>query len=124
MTSASASWGMAPAALSTLAAIARSCEEPRLGMEAGDRFTVTRVSGQRNPVAWHADFTRSRASLSEVSGRPMTEKYGSPGEMNACIWMMNAFKPIRPTDSALPIAIRTPPGYGARPACRRPARRC
>ncbi|KFI50243.1 hypothetical protein BCAL_2231 [Bifidobacterium callitrichos DSM 23973] len=68
------SWGIAPAALSTLAAMARSCEEPRFGMDAGDMFTVTRVSGQWNPVAWQADFTRSRASDSEASGSPMIEK--------------------------------------------------
>ena len=38
-------------ALSTLAAIARSCEDPRLGMDAGERLTVTRVSGHLAPLA-------------------------------------------------------------------------
>ena len=32
------------------------------------------IIGQANPPAWQADFTRSRASLSEASGRPMIEK--------------------------------------------------
>lgn len=71
-------------ALSTLAAMARSCEEPRLGIEAGDMLTVTRVWGHLKPLAVHADFTRSLASLSDASGSPMMEKNGRPGEMNAC----------------------------------------
>lgn len=77
------SCGIAPAALSTPAAMARSCEAPRLGIDAGDMLTVTRVSVHLNPLAWQADLTRSRDSLSEASGRPMTLKYGRPGEMNA-----------------------------------------
>ena len=113
------SGGIAPAALSTLAAIARSCEEPRLGMEAGERFTVTRVCGQRRPQAWQADLTRSRASDSEASGRPMMLKYGRPGEMKACTWMMKALMPINPMDNAPPMAIRTPPVCGAAAVGRR-----
>ena len=74
MVSARQSWAIAPAALSTLAAMARSCEEPFFGMDAGERLTVTRVSGHLKPLAWHADLTRSRASDNEVSGRPMMEK--------------------------------------------------
>ena len=54
--------------------MARSCEEPFFGMDAGERLTVTRVSGHLKPLAWHADLTRSRASDNEVSGRPMMEK--------------------------------------------------
>lgn len=43
-------------------------------MDAGERLTVTRVSGHFAPLAWHADLTRSLASESEVSGSPMMEK--------------------------------------------------
>ena len=112
----SASLLIFPAAPSTLAAIARSCAEPRLGIEAGERFTVTRVCGHENPAAWHADRTRSRASLKEVSGSPMIEKYGNPCDTNACICTVNARKPRNPMEEALPIlAIRTPPGYAANP---------
>ncbi len=107
--SARQSAAIAPDALSTLAAIARSWDDPRLGMEAGERFTVTRVSGHLKPLAWHADFTRSRASESDMSGSPMMEKYGRPGETKAWTWMVNAFNPTSPTESALPIAIRTLP---------------
>lgn len=42
---------MAPEAHRTLAAIARSCEEPRFGTAAGLMFTVTLVCGQENPLA-------------------------------------------------------------------------
>ena len=45
------SCGIVPDALSTLAAIARSCEDPRLCMDAGERLTVTRVSGHLAPLA-------------------------------------------------------------------------
>ena len=65
---------MIPCALNTLAAIARSWLDPRLGSEAGDMLTVTRVCGHATPAAVQPDLTRSRASLSEASGSPMIEK--------------------------------------------------
>jgi hypothetical protein len=51
-----------------------------LRVSAGARFTVTRDTGKENPLFLMAARTRSRASLTAVSGRPTTSNWGSPPE--------------------------------------------
>ena len=52
---------------------------------AGMMLAVTRVAGHANPCAPMAVWMRSRAPLKKVSGMPMIEKYGRPGEMKVTI---------------------------------------
>lgn len=91
-----------------LAAIARSKEDPLFGTDAGERLTVTRVYGHVNPAIMHADLTLSLASASDVSGSPMMEKAGSPGLVNAWIWIVYALSPHRPMEKDVPIGIISP----------------
>ena len=51
---------------------------PRLGSDAGERLTVRRAGCHASPQAVTAERTRSRASLTEASGRPTRVKAGSP----------------------------------------------
>ena len=51
-----------PVAASTAAATATSKPLPDFGSAAGNRPTVTRLSGHGWPLLMTADFTRSRAS--------------------------------------------------------------
>ena len=67
-----------PAPPSTAAASARSKPLPRLGSHAGDSAKVIRRCGHGCPLLTTAARTRSRASASAASGRPMTVSPGRP----------------------------------------------
>ena len=62
----------------------RSKWEPSLGRSAGARFTVTRFCGMDRPEACRAEATRSRASLTALSGRPTIWNVPLPGATITC----------------------------------------
>ncbi len=64
-------------------AIGRSKEGPSLRTSAGERFTSSRPAGKAKPELKMAARTRSRASVSARSGRPMIAMAGVPGELSA-----------------------------------------
>ena len=67
-----------PEAVSSAAAIARSIPGPALRRLAGARLATIRRRGNSKPQLASAARTRSRASRTAASGRPTTEKAGSP----------------------------------------------
>ena len=58
--------------------MARSKPGPALRIDAGARFTVTRLSGNSKPELRIAARTRSRASRTARSARPTIAKLGRP----------------------------------------------
>ena len=70
-------------AASAAIAIARSKPEPCFGSAAGERLTVSLRLGKSHPELRRPRRTRSRASPSAASGRPMMTKPGSWLEMSA-----------------------------------------
>ena len=62
-------------------AIGRSKRPDSLGRSAGARLTVMRLLGNSKPELTMAARTRSRASLTSVSGRPTSASWQAAGEM-------------------------------------------
>ena len=75
---------MISSAASKPSAMGRSKWLPSFGMSAGERLTVIFFDGSAMDRAESADCTRSRASLTALSGRPTMEKRGIPGESAHC----------------------------------------
>jgi hypothetical protein len=67
-----------PEATRMPSAMGRSKRPDSLGRSAGARLTVMRRCGNSKPQFWIAARTRSRASLTSVSGRPTRVKEGKP----------------------------------------------
>ena len=113
--------GSRPAAESTATAMGRSKHAPRLGIEAGERLTVTRCGGTGTPLFAAADRTRSGACAHAASGMPPIAKCGSPCAMCASTSTTVPSSPDRATDR-----VRPRPWLTTRPprrAARRPAGR-
>ena len=103
-------------------AIARSKPEPCLGSAAGDRLIVSFRDGSGIPEFWAAARTRSRASPSAASGRPMRTKAGSCCEMSASISTTAPSMPSSAIAWARPTGIRTRPRDGRCARARRHGR--
>src|SRR5690606_32372844 len=76
--SSSALPGSCPEATRMPSAIGKSKRPLSLGRSAGARLTVTRRAGKSKPQFTSAARTRSRDSLTSVSGRPTMVKLGNP----------------------------------------------
>ena len=94
---ATSSCGSTSRAASSASAMGRSKCEPSLGMSAGERLTVIRFDGSAMESALSAAFTRSRASLTALSGRPTMAKAGMPGETAHCTSTGRASTPSKAT---------------------------
>ena len=79
-----ASGGSISRAVSRATAMGRSKWLPSLGRSAGDRLMVIRFDGKAIDITASAERTRSRASLTALSGSPTMEKAGSPGATAHC----------------------------------------
>ena len=77
-------------------AMARSNPEPCFGSAAGERLTVSFRCGSGHPALTAADRTRSRASASAASGRPMMTNPGSCDERSAST---STTEPVRPSSA-------------------------
>ena len=86
----------------TATAMGRSKPEPCLGMEAGERFTVTRWAGTGTPEVAAADRTRSGAWPQALSGIPPMANCGSPWVMCASTSTRVPSRPVRVTDRVRP----------------------
>jgi len=71
-------WGRMPEAARMPSAMGRSNAAPILRTSAGARLTVTRPTGNGKPELRIAERTRSRLSLTVVSGRPTMVMPGNP----------------------------------------------
>ena len=74
--------------------------DPSLGISAGERLIVIRREGSAIDSAPKADLMRSRASLTALSGRPMTENAGRPGEIAHSISTSCGSMPSKQTENA------------------------
>ena len=93
-------------------AIPRSNPDPCFGSAAGDRLTVSFRLGNSQPEFTVAARTRSLASPSAVSGRPMMRKPGRLLEMSASISTIAPRSPSSDTECVRPTAIKTPAAGG------------
>ncbi len=75
----------------------RSKEAPSFFLPAGARFTVIFLDGRVKPVFPMADWTRSRDSLTALSGRPTMVKEGRPFARSTSTSTWNASIPMSPT---------------------------
>ncbi len=107
--------GTRSAAASTETAMARSKCVPLLVRSAGASRTVTRrVIGHSSPLLIAAIRHRSRASLSETSGRPINVVPTVPGETSACTSIRCPSAPCRLTVWAVANGISPPRARGRR----------
>ena len=112
-----------PAADSTATAMARSKLAPRLGIDAGERFTVTRCGGTGTPLVAAADRTRSGACAHAASGMPPIAKCGSPWATCASTSTTVPSSPVSATDRVCPSPwLTTPPRRRAGRTAGRPGR--
>jgi len=86
-------------------AIGRSKWLPSFGISAGDRFTVIRLDGNATLIADRDERTRSRASLTALSGKPTMPKAGKPGVTAHCTSTRRASMPSKATVSARAIMV-------------------
>ncbi len=78
-------------------AIGRSKCDPSFGRSAGDRLIVIRLDGSAIDSVDSAERTRSRASLTALSGRPTMAKDGRPGVTAHCTSTIRASTPSNAT---------------------------
>jgi hypothetical protein len=69
---------------SSPSAMGKSKWLPSLTRSAGARLTVMRFGGKARPMEVKAARTRSRLSVTALSGSPTTVKAGSPGAICTC----------------------------------------
>lgn len=81
-------------AASTAHARARSSPGPILGTSPGARFAVIRLAGNSYPELRIAACTRSRASRTDASPRPITENVGRPLRTSTSTHTARASSPI------------------------------
>ena len=94
---ATSSFGSTSIAARIDSAIGRSKCEPSFGRSAGERLTVIRFAGSASPIAVIAARTRSRASLTALSGSPTTVNAGKPAAMAHCTSTSRASTPWNAT---------------------------
>ena len=75
-------------------AIDKSKWLPSFLMSAGERFTVTLLSGNLNPEFDMAALTLSLDSLTAVSGNPTIPNAGKPKETSASTVILRADMPV------------------------------
>ena len=95
--SSTSSRGITSIAARSASAIGRSKCEPSLGRSAGDRLTVIFFAGSARFSVESAARTRSRASLTALSGRPTMEKPGIPAVSAHCTSTSRASTPSNAT---------------------------
>jgi hypothetical protein len=103
--------------MSIARAIGKSNRPPLLGSSAGARLTVMRWSGQEKCEHSNALRTRSLDSLTELSGKPTTEKLGSPLLRWASTVTNGACKPTAARDKTAAWLMNRP-WFGYRQAVR------